>query len=269
MIDKNYHTHTYRCGHASGSDEEYVLEAINMGLTVLGFSDHIMLKDHEQPRVRGNYSMLNDYISSLEALKEKYKDKIEIILGFEAEAMEYYFPYYKSLLDEGHIKYLILGNHCEIDENNKLHAFFSKNTKSKDIIRYTSSMIKGMKTKMFKIVAHPDYFMSSYHKWNKTVINCSERICKTAKELGIYLEFNFGAIRQGKRMIDNEYRFKYPYDKFWEIAKKYDCKICLGLDAHRPKDLSNELNNPGYEMVKELGLKIDQNIDFDKQKHNC
>ena len=37
----NYHTHTSRCGHAGGTDEEYVLAAIEAGWQVLGFSDHM------------------------------------------------------------------------------------------------------------------------------------------------------------------------------------------------------------------------------------
>ena len=36
----NYHTHTTRCMHAVGSDEEYVLSAIKGGFQILGFSDH-------------------------------------------------------------------------------------------------------------------------------------------------------------------------------------------------------------------------------------
>lgn len=31
----NYHTHTYRCGHAKGTEEEYVKAAIEGGLEVL------------------------------------------------------------------------------------------------------------------------------------------------------------------------------------------------------------------------------------------
>ena len=37
---KNYHTHTARCMHAIGSEEEYILAAISAGYTELGFSDH-------------------------------------------------------------------------------------------------------------------------------------------------------------------------------------------------------------------------------------
>ena len=36
----NYHTHTERCFHAKGSDEEFVLAAIEAGFNEIGFADH-------------------------------------------------------------------------------------------------------------------------------------------------------------------------------------------------------------------------------------
>ena len=36
----NYHTHTTRCMHAVGDDEDYVRSAIKGGFQELGFSDH-------------------------------------------------------------------------------------------------------------------------------------------------------------------------------------------------------------------------------------
>ena len=42
----NYHTYTARCGHASGREEEYILRAIEGGIKILGFSDHIPLSIH-------------------------------------------------------------------------------------------------------------------------------------------------------------------------------------------------------------------------------
>lgn len=75
----NYHTHTFRCGHAGNfKDEEYVLAAINNGFVILGFSDHIMLPGISQEGIRGDYSLLDDYINSITLLKETYKNKIKI-----------------------------------------------------------------------------------------------------------------------------------------------------------------------------------------------
>ena len=36
-MTENYHTHTTRCRHATGTDEEYVLQAIDGGLQESGF----------------------------------------------------------------------------------------------------------------------------------------------------------------------------------------------------------------------------------------
>ena len=36
----NYHTHTYRCGHAVGHESQYAEQAAEKGLKILGFSDH-------------------------------------------------------------------------------------------------------------------------------------------------------------------------------------------------------------------------------------
>ena len=83
----NLHTHTVRCNHASGTDEEFVLEAIKNGYEVMGFSDHapyLFPKTHISS-YRMATSQTQDYADSIKALKEKYKDKIDIRLGFEVE----------------------------------------------------------------------------------------------------------------------------------------------------------------------------------------
>ena len=56
----NYHTHTSRCGHAIGLDEEYVQCAIEAGIKELGFSDHIPFKFVSQPGVRMDYDKLDE-----------------------------------------------------------------------------------------------------------------------------------------------------------------------------------------------------------------
>ena len=97
MLTANYHTHTKRCGHATGEDEDYVLEALGHGFRLLGFSDHIRLPGFSQPYTRGDYSLFDDYCQSINHLKKEYKDRLDIYLGFEAEAFLCYFPYYKYI----------------------------------------------------------------------------------------------------------------------------------------------------------------------------
>ena len=91
MLHRNYHTHTKRCGHATGEDEDYIQFAIENGYEELGFSDHIS---------HTNFQQNEEYIQKITALKEKYKDQIKILLGFECEYVESMLPYYQKLLQE-------------------------------------------------------------------------------------------------------------------------------------------------------------------------
>ena len=82
-----YHTHTARCHHAVGADEEYVKAAVDRGVRVLGFSDHAPM-----PYPGGYVSYykmtpdeLEGYCSSLLHMREKYKDRIDILIGLETE----------------------------------------------------------------------------------------------------------------------------------------------------------------------------------------
>ena len=265
MLRHNYHTHTYRCGHAVGEDEDYVFEAIGLGLQTLGFSDHVMLEGFSQPGVRGDFELSEDYFTSIRELKEKYKERINILLGFEAEPFPEYFSYYKEILEKGTVDYLLVGNHCKIVDN-KAKPFFSRNTTKEDIIEYKDTLIRGMETGLFLYVCHPDYFMGAYAEFDKTCILCSEEICKCAARLDIPLEFNFAAIRRGKYKLGGEERFLYPHVEFWKIARKYNCKVVLGLDAHAPSEIVHERNDWGYKLVKDLKLNVVDKLDLSEYK---
>ena len=94
----NYHTHTTRCHHATGSDEEFVLSAIKGGYQELGFSDHTPWKYHTDyiSDIRMLPEELAEYVERIRSLQEKYKNQISIKIGLECE----YFPEYIHWLKE-------------------------------------------------------------------------------------------------------------------------------------------------------------------------
>ena len=83
MQSFNLHTHTARCGHAAGEDEAYVLAAIEAGIQVLGFSDHVPWTTAKLFTDRMPMELKDDYLSSIEYLKNKYKNEITILSGYE------------------------------------------------------------------------------------------------------------------------------------------------------------------------------------------
>ena len=67
---KNYHTHTFRCGHASGDVDDYCVAAKEHELQVLGMSDHTALPDNRWPRVRMDFSELDDYLGAIDRARD-------------------------------------------------------------------------------------------------------------------------------------------------------------------------------------------------------
>ena len=61
-IDYTFHSHTYRCGHAEGDIEDYVSLAIKSHYHIFGVSDHVFLPGVYEPRIRGDYSLLEENI---------------------------------------------------------------------------------------------------------------------------------------------------------------------------------------------------------------
>ena len=66
-----------------------------------------------------------DYVNSISYLREKYKNKIKIFIGYEAEYQKENREFLTNLLGEGKIEYLILGNHCFFEDNHMHHWYAS------------------------------------------------------------------------------------------------------------------------------------------------
>ncbi len=69
----NYHTHTRRCNHAYGTEREYVENAIENGIKILGFSDHTpMPYDNYVSPSKMTFSQVEDYVDTVLSLKAEY-----------------------------------------------------------------------------------------------------------------------------------------------------------------------------------------------------
>lgn len=69
----DYHSHTTRCGHATGGMEEYVRRAIELDLCEFGISDHApwMLQKIGQ-RLAMDWAQLPGYVAEVRRIQEKY-----------------------------------------------------------------------------------------------------------------------------------------------------------------------------------------------------
>lgn len=277
----NYHTHTYRCGHAKGNEEDMIMAAIRNGIEELGLSDHIPLPRYRLhllksvpsirslkslislayamikngPNMRMPYKTIDEHLEISNELSEKYQKDIKIYKGFEAEYLEEYLNYYQSLLLNNKIDYLILGNHFN---QHCIHScYYGKpNLSKRELYSYCNDVEKAIETNLFSYIAHPDLFMIGYTHFDDDVKTVCQRICMKAKEYDIPLEINGGGMKRGLFSYDGEMLYQYPNARFWEIASEVGNKVVIGLDAHNPDDFNDVL----YDQLKTFAGELDLNL---------
>ena len=234
----NYHSHTYRCGHADMDmkDEDYIKEYIDIGIKKIAFTDHCPLEVDKRPNIRMKYTEKEEYLDSIANLRKKYKDKIEIESGYEVE----YLPGEESNLFA--LKFetnkIILGQHFIYDDEKKVKTF-KENFSDDERIRYAQYIDKAMEIGLPDVIAHPDLFLKNNKgEFNTIDIKVSNMICKSAEKYNIPLEINLSDIFE-KIFYDNKTlqilsldeakekicNVRYPNADFWKIASNYNIKV--------------------------------------------
>lgn len=258
----NYHTHTYRCHHASGRDEEYVLEAIKGGIKVLGFSDHTPWKYNSDyvATMRMKLDEFDDYYQSISALREKYKDQIKILIGVEAEYYPRYMDWFTKWIKDVKLDYCILGNHFR--ESDEFKEYYGRICMTDEGLEdYYKSSMEAMDYKCYSYFAHPDLYMRKRKEFTQRDREIAYAICRKAKELDIILEYNL----EGAIAYREPGEIGYPCLEFWKIAAEVGNRTIIGIDAHDPKSLSDTkrfdeakalLIGLGLEVVDEIPLPL-------------
>ena len=228
----NYHNHTYRCGHACGSEEEYIRKAIAEGIYTLGFSDHspYPLRDGYVSYCRMGVDEIGDYCSTLERLREKYKGYINIHIGFETE---YYPKYFNKLIDlyrKHPVEYIIYAGHFIGNEGDEdTFCAFDRTEDKSRLTAYVDNALAAMNTGRYSMIAHPDMvnFVGDVDFYRQE----SARLIRAAKQHDIPLEINLYGMRDGRH---------YPNEEFWRVAGRLGAKANLGFDSHHEKHVADQ-----------------------------
>lgn len=229
-MDYNYHTHTVFCRHASGDAEDYVRRAVENGVKYMGFSDHAPYRQEDGFELswRVQTAEAAEYVRQIEALKEKYKDCVDIRIGYE---MEYYPNEFSKMLGAvrtAGAEYLILGQHFVSREAERstvnMHTAFRSDSEEK-LRAYADTVCEGIRTGCFTYVAHPD--IMNFTGSEELYLSEMRKICEASLECNIPLEVNCLGIRDMRH---------YPNPVFWRLAGEVGSPVTFGFDAHRAVD---------------------------------
>jgi histidinol-phosphatase (PHP family) len=245
----DYHMHTPLCGHAVGEPSEYVEQALRVGLSEIGFSDHAPLVSHEDARYTMNASQLPLYHQMIETIQKKYAP-FPIKLGLEADYIPGFETKTRAILD-GYPYDFVIGSIHFIDA----WAFDDPDEKikwkDKDVNRvyrdYYKLLRKSAESKLFDIMGHVDLVKKFGHRATEDMTGEVEETARVFRSTGMTVEINTSGLRKPVGEI-------YPAASILKIYAKAGVPITFSSDSHDPQDVGRDYDKAAA-LAKEAGYK--------------
>ena len=217
------HNHTTRCNHAEGSIDEYIQRAIELGIDIYGFSEHAPMDFDEGYRL--SFDEMEAYRSDILSAKERYQDRIKILLGYEVD----WLP--------GHIDERVLG--AEVDfligsvhfidkwsfDNPEFIGGWEERSVDEIWQAYFEATEAMAKSGLFDIAGHFDLIKVFKYLPKKDIRLLAKNTLKAIKESNMVLEVNSAGLRKPIGEL-------YPSKLLLEEAFALDIPITFGSDAH-------------------------------------
>lgn len=275
MILEDWHTHSKLCHHAVGTLEDYVKQAVKKGLNTIGFNDHFPYEFYDgiENVPHEEYAMKLDeldlYLTSAKDLREKYKDTLNIKIGFEVEFIEPQVAVLNShlnpLLSEldylhGSVHILILKDGLWPMDDERFIERFDKIDIDDIYAQFYQHIRKMISIKKFNfdIVSHFD-LPKKFNKLPSKKAEFIEQVSKTLeliKKNDLTMEINTSGFRKAVKE-------QYPSTEILELMHDLDIPILLGSDAHAPEEVGWEFEKM-IQIIKKIGF--NQLAHFTKRK---
>ena len=249
------HTHHIRCGHAVGTIEDYIQAAIKSGLKVIGISDHSPYFYHEKDQPFSNIAMARsdfpNYVAEVLQLKDKYKDKIEVLLGIESDFFPEHVDAYKKAYSSVPFDYIIGSVHQV-----KGVSIFNKNRWKKlsdeELIEekreYYDLIAQSARSGMFDILGHIDAMKGYYPAFSDIPAqDAVDSALRTIAECDVAIEINTsGSTKEAGGW--------YPSNDILERAHFFGVQVSFGSDSHTPERLAEDFEKVAA-VLKQIGYK--------------
>ncbi|MFA5832490.1 MAG: histidinol-phosphatase HisJ [Bacteroidota bacterium] len=237
LID--YHTHNYLCKHATGTLEEYVQHAINIGLDEIGLSDHTPMPGNWDLAVRMvEEQFWNEYAPTVLELQKKYKDQITIKFALEGDFLPGSEQWVKEFNAKSDFDYVIGSVHY-LDTWGFDDPHFVANYDLKDIneiyTQYYDHIKRSAECGMFDIIGHCDLVKKFGHRPTKNMEEILRETFKVVKQSGMAVEINTSGLRKPVKEM-------YPSESILKILSECDIPLTLGSDAHSPTDVGRDFD---------------------------
>ena len=236
------------CRHAKGELEAVVEAAVARGFTHYGLSEHCprdrvedLYPDEHALGPAGLAAAFASYVDKALALRERYADRIELLVGFETERLPptSWAARMTALRASAPFDYVVGSVHdvdgTWVDYKPEVTAGLAERLGGRDAlhVRYFDALIDLVETLRPEIVGHLDLvrkFDGPRASLSPAVLLHVERVLEAVRAAGAMLDVNCGAARRGYSPV-------YPLPAILERARHMGIAVTLGDDSHGAHDV--------------------------------
>lgn len=234
------HTHSMFSGDSEEKPEKMIEFAINKGMNYLCFTEHLDL-DYPEDDVDFNLD-IDSYYEYISQLRQKYSDKINILIGIEC-GLE---PYLKDRLNEKLISkpfdFIIGSSHLVNRKDPYYSSYFEGRDNKAAYMEYFEAILACIDTcSNFDVYGHLDYVIR-YTPYKNDVFNYNDysdiidTILRKLIQAGKGIEINTGGYLAGLNQPNPCH----------DIIKRYKQLngeiITCGSDAHAYQNIGSNFN---------------------------
>ena len=224
-------------------------------MQVLGFSDHIPWPDQVPPRdtLHMRMNRAAEYAASVCALREKYRDQIDLCIGVELGLRPYLSGRHHSLIFSYPFDFVIGSIHLVNNRDPYFPSYFEGRDESDAYLEYFQCALQNLRAySNFDTFGHLDYVVRygpnqnrfySYERYREIL----DEILRTLIRRDIGLEINTGGYRHG---LEEPNPCREIIKRYRELGGRI---ITFGSDAHDPLFLGYQFDRAAA-LAKECGF---------------
>jgi histidinol-phosphatase (PHP family) len=232
-LPPDYHMHTPLCRHASGEPVEYARQALALGLTEIGFTDHSPMERDDFDDWRMRDDQLDEYVAKVRRAQTEFP-QLTIRLGLEVDYLPGHEEWIRKLAARHPWDYFIGSVHYVSDDWAIDSPYKLSEWKHRDPFEvwsaYFGRLASAASSGLFEIIGHADLPKKFGHRPKQDCAPLYDTFLRAARTAGCAIELNTAGLRKDCREI-------YPNRQLLEMAFKLGVPITFGSDAHAPGEV--------------------------------
>lgn len=248
----DYHTHSWRCGHAVGEMREYVEAALERGVGEIGLTDHLWLYWlPEESRSREwaiPEPMYDEHYQEMLRVRDEYSGRLNVRVAVEADYVEGHEDRLLSILNSYEYDFVLGSVHFMdgwmIDAPEYQHLYREKRV-AEIYRRYFENIRRAVKLGVFDVLAHLDLPKKFGFLPEEDLTDITDTVLDDIADAGVVVEVSTAGLRKPVGEI-------YPSEALLRGMAQRQIPIVLSSDAHAPNEIGRDYDR-STALVRDLG----------------